>query len=434
MNTCTITETDEATTHDFSRHPCYNAGVQHTTARIHLPVAPRCNIQCNYCNRKFDCVNESRPGVSSSVLSPAQAVSYLDEMREKVPSLAVVGIAGPGDPFANPHETMETLRLVRKRHPDLMLCLASNGLGIGPHIDELIDLGVHHVTITINAVDPSIGAIVYRWIRDGKKPMRGEEAAQVLIRRQLDALARLADAGVLVKVNSIVIPGVNDAHIEEIARTAKQLGAQMMNCIPLMPVPDTGFSHLPEPDATELFKLRLRAGNHVQQMTHCARCRADAVGLVGEDNPESANEALVRHSKAAGTLDASRPYVAVGSQEGVLVNLHLGEIGHALIYRLEDDGGFAHVDTRTMPPPGGGEERWKKTAALLNDCRVLLCAAAGPAPRRTLEHFGLPVVQMEGLIEEGLTVIYEEREMPASLSKRFTSCGDGCRGTGTGCG
>ncbi|HBS58203.1 MAG TPA: nitrogenase cofactor biosynthesis protein NifB, partial [Firmicutes bacterium] len=45
------------------KHPCYTAGAQH--ARLHLPVAPQCNIQCNYCNRKFDCLNESRPGVTS---------------------------------------------------------------------------------------------------------------------------------------------------------------------------------------------------------------------------------------------------------------------------------------------------------------------------------------------------------------------------------
>ncbi len=52
-------------------HPCFNEEAKHTSARVHLPVAPKCNIQCNYCNRKFDCVNESRPGVTSSVLAPS---------------------------------------------------------------------------------------------------------------------------------------------------------------------------------------------------------------------------------------------------------------------------------------------------------------------------------------------------------------------------
>jgi len=420
--------------HDFTKHPCYNQGVAHTTARIHLPVAPRCNIQCNYCNRKFDCVNESRPGVSSGVLTPTQAADYLDEMCEKVPNIAVVGIAGPGDPFANPEETMATLRLVRERHPEQMLCLASNGLNIGPYIDELIEMGVHHVTITINAVDPKIGAVVYKWIRDGKKPMRGEEAAAVMIERQLDAVKRLAEGNVLVKVNSILIPTVNDTHIEEISRQCKELGAHMMNVIPLMPVEDTGFSHLPEPSVQDTFKVRCQAGKHLEQMTHCARCRADAIGLVGEDNSDEANEAIVRHSLGQASLDANRKYVAVASQEGMLVNLHLGEVEDVIIFGQDEDGDFEPVETRQMPPTGGGDERWRKVASMLSDCRALLVSAAGPAPQKALAKHGLPLLQMEGLIEEGLTALYNDQEIPASLQRRFTSCGDGCQGKGTGCG
>ncbi len=64
---------------DLTQHPCFNSEARHRTARMHLPVAPKCNIQCNYCNRKFDCVNESRPGVTSAVLTPRQAVNYLDQ-------------------------------------------------------------------------------------------------------------------------------------------------------------------------------------------------------------------------------------------------------------------------------------------------------------------------------------------------------------------
>ena len=89
---------------------------------------------CNFCNRKFDCVNESRPGVTSSLLSPHQALTYVDKTFDKRDDITVVGIAGPGDPFANADETMETLRLVREKYPDVLLCTSSNGLGIGPYI------------------------------------------------------------------------------------------------------------------------------------------------------------------------------------------------------------------------------------------------------------------------------------------------------------
>ena len=51
-------------------HPCYSEDAHHYFARMHIAVAPACNIQCNYCNRKYDCSNESRPGVVSEKLTP----------------------------------------------------------------------------------------------------------------------------------------------------------------------------------------------------------------------------------------------------------------------------------------------------------------------------------------------------------------------------
>ena len=61
---------------DLKNHPCFNASAHRTHGRIHLPVAPRCNLQCKFCNRKFDCVNESRPGVTSGILCVAATYVY----------------------------------------------------------------------------------------------------------------------------------------------------------------------------------------------------------------------------------------------------------------------------------------------------------------------------------------------------------------------
>jgi len=108
-------------------HPCFDESAKHSHARVHLPVAPKCNIQCNYCNRKYDCVNETRPGVTSSVLAPFQAADYLKALDAKLDNLSVVGIAGPGDPFANPEETLETMRSVKSIFPDKIFCLSTNG-------------------------------------------------------------------------------------------------------------------------------------------------------------------------------------------------------------------------------------------------------------------------------------------------------------------
>jgi nitrogen fixation protein NifB len=56
-----------------SEHPCFG-GDHGKAGRIHLPVAPGCNIKCGFCERRFDCANESRPGVTSRVLTPVLAV------------------------------------------------------------------------------------------------------------------------------------------------------------------------------------------------------------------------------------------------------------------------------------------------------------------------------------------------------------------------
>jgi nitrogen fixation protein NifB len=422
---------------DFSKHPCFSREAHNKYGRIHLPVAPRCNVQCNFCNRKFDCMNESRPGVTSSVLKPEQAIAYLAEVVEKRPEIAVMGIAGPGDPFANPVETMETLRLTRERFPSMMLCLASNGLGIGPYIEELATMKVSHVTITITAVDPKIGAKIYAWIRDGKMPLRGEEAAALLLERQISAVRELKARGIIVKVNSIIIPGVNDEHIPQIAKVIAEMGVDIMNCMPLVPVAGAEFEELPAPDGAMTARVRLQSGLHLPQMIHCARCRADAVGLINEKMTTTQMETLNRFARRAIDAGRKRPYVAVASREGALVNMHLGEAARLLIFGRDEStaSGFKFIEIRRAPQPGSGTTRWTELADTLHDCRAFLVNAAGSSPKNALEHRGIEVVEMEGLIEEGLAAIYADQPIPATLKRRFTGCGAGasCRGTGTGC-
>ena len=131
-----------------------------------------------------------------------------------------------------------------------------------------------------------------------------------------------------------------------------------------------------------------------------------------------------------------RPYVAVASHEGMLVNQHLGEAARVLIFKQDAStpSGCKFIEVRKTPAPGAGPARWSDLAAVLHDCRAILVAAAGPQPKRALEAHGLKVVEMEGMIEEGLTAMFADRPIPASLTRRFTACGAGCKGTGTGCG
>lgn len=162
-------------------HPCYSQEAHHFYARMHVAVAPACNIQCNYCNRKYDCANESRPGVVSELLTPEEAVKKVLAVAMEIPQMTVVGIAGPGDPLANPERTFRTFELIKEKAPDIKLCLSTNGLKLTEYIGKIKELGVDHVTITINAVSPEVASRIYSWIFFNHRRYRGLEAAKILL-------------------------------------------------------------------------------------------------------------------------------------------------------------------------------------------------------------------------------------------------------------
>lgn len=412
-------------------HPCFSENARHTTGRIHLPVAPKCNIQCNFCNRKFDCVNESRPGVTSTILSPVQAADYLSKVIERIPAIAVAGIAGPGDPLANADETLETFNLIRERFPELHLCMATNGLELATYGSDIADAGINHVTVTVNAVDPEIGSHVYSWVRYNRRPYRGIDGASLLLERQRAGIKALKKYGVTVKINTVVIPGINDHHVADVAREMSLLGADVQNCIPLYHVQGTAFEGLPPLKGDVMNDIRNESSKYIRQMTHCQRCRADAAGMLGEANSMEINDLLA----SAASSGKDRPYIAVASMEGLFVNQHLGESSALWIFR-DDNGRPELIERRPAPVRGGGDSRWTQMAHVLADCRAVLVSGVGQAPKSFLERSGIRVVAMEGLAEEGLTAVFSNRSVPEILIRSAGGCGMGssCGGTGTGCG
>jgi nitrogen fixation protein NifB len=261
-------------------HPCFSEEAHHLFGRAHLPVAPACNIQCRYCVRKFDCANESRPGITSRVLLPEEALDRTRVLIERSDRLSVVGIAGPGDPLVNA-PTYVTLRHVHWEYPDLTLCVSTNGLLLPDRLDQLIASGVRSLTVTINAVTPETAENIYSWIIYRGRRYTGSEAAERLLMNQWQGLEMAIEAGLIVKVNTVFIPGVNDHEIPKIAERAGKLGADIMNILPL--IPQAEFAHFTRPSHAEIGRLREKCRPFIAQMTHCKQCRADACGILGED-------------------------------------------------------------------------------------------------------------------------------------------------------
>lgn len=264
-------------------HPCLSREANTTFGRLHLPVSPACNIQCRFCSRSLN-KTEQRPGVTAQVLKPEQAVEKVRQALELCPQITVAGIAGPGDTLAT-DSALRTFRLVHEAYPNLTLCLSTNGLMLPDYAQKLYDTGVRTITVTVNAVDPDIQSkiisyIVYQGIR-----YVGREAASILIRRQLEGIRKVSALGVIIKINTVLIPGVNDGHIETVAKTVREAGANIYNIIPLIPQHD--FSGYPAPSCLQIEAARAAAEKYIPIFRHCQHCRADACGIPGKGDLSS---------------------------------------------------------------------------------------------------------------------------------------------------
>lgn len=259
-----------------AKHPCYSKGPQ-KTGRIHLPVSPGCNIGCRFCDRKVNDF-EQRPGVTSHVLSPKEALEVVRKSLQLSDDITVAGIAGPGDTLATPY-ALETFRLIKKEFPHLFLCMSTNGLLLPEKADEIIKTKIDSLTVTVNAVDPVIGALINSFVVYKKQRYQGVEAAKILIKNQLDGIRKIASAGITVKVNTVLIPQININHIKCIAKTVKEAGASIYNIIPL--IPQFELKECSAPNCFQIDQSRALASKYIQVFRHCQHCRADAIGIPG---------------------------------------------------------------------------------------------------------------------------------------------------------
>jgi nitrogen fixation protein NifB len=416
-------------------HPCYSEQAHHHYARMHVAVAPACNIQCNYCNRKYDCSNESRPGVVSAKLTPEQAVRKVLAVASRVRQLSVLGIAGPGDALANPVKTFETFRRLQQLAPDLKLCLSTNGLALPESVDEICRHNIDHVTVTINMVDPAVGEKIYPWIFWNHRRVTGREASEILHAQQMRGLEMLSERGVLVKVNSVLIPGVNDHHLIEVNRAVKARGAFLHNIMPLISEAEHGTAYglagLRGPSAQELKAVQDACMGGAQLMRHCRQCRADAVGLLGEDRSDEFTADKVEQMELVDELDQRRAYqrqveatrgaqrqarlgaqaalraldaanpdlevlVAVATRGEGKVNQHFGHASEFQIYEVSRSQvlfvGHRRVD-HYCQGGYGEDEQLPSIVQAINDCHAVLVAKIGACPRDELKAAGIEPVE-----------------------------------------
>ncbi len=437
---------DEKLKQRIEKHPCYSEEAHHHYARMHVAVAPACNIQCNYCNRKYDCANESRPGVVSELLTPEEAAHKVLVVASKIPQMTVLGIAGPGDPLANPEKTFRTFELIADKAPDIKLCLSTNGLMLTEHVDKIKQLNVDHVTITINMVDPEVGTKIYPWVHYKRKRYRGIEGVKILHEKQMEGLQALREADILCKVNSVMIPGINDQHLVEVDKVIRDNGAFLHNIMPLISAPEHGtyfgLNGQRGPTPKELKALQDNCSGNMKMMRHCRQCRADAVGLLGEDRsqeftkenflemtPEydiekrqevhaqiakvreeqkAVKEARIAAKKAA---NAPKILVAVATKGGGMVNQHFGHAREFQIFEVDGTEakfvGHRKVD-QYCQGGFGEEESLDGMLKMLEDCKAVLVSKIGHCPQESLQKAGIEPVEAYDLIDKVALEFYQK--------------------------
>lgn len=443
-------------------HPCYSEEAHHHYARMHVAVAPACNIQCNYCNRKFDCSNESRPGVVSERLTPEQAAQKVLAVASEIPRMTVLGIAGPGDPLANPEKTFRTFELVRAKTPDIKLCLSTNGLMLPDYVERIAAMNIDHVTITINAVDAEIGARIYPWVYYRGTKYTGVEASRLLIERQLRGLEMLQERGILAKINSVMIPGINDAHLMEVNRAVKARGAFLHNIMLLISAAEHGtvfgLNGQRGPTAQELKALQDACQGEMKMMRHCRQCRADAVGMLGEDRSAEFSTEKVMSMKVRYDVDARKAYqegveeqrqriaaerdaelaslaaheddlsilVAVASKGKGRINEHFGHAREFQVWEVKKSGatfiGHRRVD-QYCQDGAGEEDSLEMVVRAIQDCVAVLVARIGACPRKGLLDAGIEANDEYGLepIESSLLrylASYSERIHAGEITRK----------------
>jgi nitrogenase molybdenum-iron protein alpha/beta subunit/MoaA/NifB/PqqE/SkfB family radical SAM enzyme len=401
----------EANASKSAVHPCFNGGGG-DYAMMHLPVAPACNIQCRYCLRKFDCPNESRPGVTSEVLSPREGYEKFLAVKARMPELTTVGIAGPGDALADFAAVRETLRLIRAADPDITFCLSTNGLLLPLYAEELVEIGVSHVTVTVNALTPQMGARIYAHVDYLGENYTGEAGAAILLANQFAGLRRAAALGMVCKVNIVLLRGINDEAVRDITEKAKAHGASIANIMQMIPVPGTEFAGMEMVSHKDVQAIRRSCGEILPQMYHCRQCRADAIGKLGEDRSLYFRKVAALPAGADKTAGVLR--FAVTSRGGMLVDQHFGQANEIYIYDYAD-GRVCYRERRGVVGTGGcggagggkaaAEELSAKMEALMravDDCDAVLTMRVGEASRERLRAKGIDVRLTYDRIEDAV--------------------------------
>lgn len=239
----------------------------------------------------------------------------------------------------------------------------------------------------------------------------------MLLGNQLAGIQTLTQQNVLVKVNIVMIQGINDRHIPAMVKTVKRRGAFITNIMPLIPAPGSVFENHAQTSRKDLETMRTLCEAHLPQMRHCRQCRADAIGLLHEDR--SAEFRTVAPAKPA-VCGGKNYKIAVATQYGEWVDQHFGHASEFAVYTGGPDG-FSLAEKSPVSQYCLGvdecdqeEDRRGKIISTLSDCDAVLTMRIGYHAKQRLQARGILSVENCDTVENSLLFAQQELEKKES--------------------
>jgi nitrogen fixation protein NifB len=263
----------------------------------------------------------------------------------------------------------------------------------------------------------------------------------------------------------VLIPGVNDEHLKEVSKVVKAKGAFLHNVMPLIAEAEHGTFYglmgQRSPTPAELKDLQDACEGDMNMMRHCRQCRADAVGLLGEDRGAEftldkiadmnideaflANAKQVRdearakinsaleeqkrraeapaqpavvtfHRRTTAAAEGRPVLMAVATKGSGVINEHFGHAREFLIYEATAAGaklvGHRKTELYCSGDDTCGEEEdvLAKIIRALEGCETVLCAKIGFEPWGRLEAAGIVPNGEHAMepVEEAVMAVWRE--------------------------
>ena len=281
--------------------------------------------------------------------------------------------------------------------------MSTNGLNIVDYIEEISECGVSHLSVTVNSLDEEVSSKIYSFIKLKGKIFSGKRAGKILIERQIEGIRKLISLGISVKINSVVIPGINDGHLPFLAQRMKREGVSVINFLPMVMVKGAEFENIKSPSKEFYNEFLKKIPSHIPLMKHCRMCRAEAEGFLGG---KTVDEDIPVMKKTGVFLSSGGKVAVAGTGEG-LIDEHFGRVDGFFIYEVDEKGKFQLIEKRSVEKFCEGKnncaDRTKdieRIALILSDCKMLLCSGAGGFVTHLLEKNGIKVQIAYGSVED----------------------------------